>query len=308
MVIEGGKAPRRRGPQRPARRGPRVEQPQTVLRLPEDPYAADFPGRSGHGRAVMYLAIVTVVVAAIIAISSSKSKTTTGASSGVGGGVSAPPVQSVGQSQPSVGQPSGGTSVSSGDPAQQAGTVPFPGTSLHGVLIGYTHSKEGAEAAAANYVAAYGSETMLRTDTRHPLIHTIADPAIEQGLQSQLDQAFAIVDTGLGLDKSGNAPKGLTVVSRAFPVGVQATAYTNNTAAVAVWTNSMIGDAGTGSTNPVTESWNTITLNLAWVNGDWKWSSFTESEGPTPVSSQTASSSDLLQKAAQQFARLRYAP
>ena len=303
MVIEGGKAPRRRGPQRPARRGPRVEQPQTVLRLPEDPYAADFPGRNRHGRAAMYLVIVTVVVAAIIAISSSKSKTTTGASSGVGGGVSAPPVQSLGQSQPSV-----VASASGADPAQQFTAVPFPATSVNGVLIGYADTKNGAAAAATNYIAAYVSEPMVHTATRHTLVHTIADPAIEHNLQSELDQAFAAAARGYGLDANGNPPAGQTLVYRGVPAGVRVDSYTNNKAVVSVWTCTIDGIGGTGSTNPVSDTWSTLTVTLTWAQGDWRWNDFASSDGPTPVSNQTASSSNDLQKATQQFARLRYAP
>jgi hypothetical protein len=296
MVIEGGNGPGRGGAKPRARRGARVESPQTVLRLPDDPYDVDYPKRPGRGRGILALAGVTVVVSAVIAISSSQhgGKTPQAQSiAGVGGGV--PPASAAQTSSAGVG-------------TETYSDSQFPGTKSNGVMVGYPDTKEGAEAAATNYVAAYGSEVMLRTSTRHTMIHTIADPAIEQDLQGKLDQAFAIVANGYKLDKDGNPPKGLTVVSRAFPVGVQVTAYTNNKATVAVWANSIGGTSGTGSTHPVIEAWDTITLDLSWVNGDWKWSNFSEIDGPTPVSSQAASSSDLLQKAAQQFARLRYAP
>src|SRR5690348_10720108 len=94
MVIEGGSGPGRRGAKPRARRGPRVEEPQTVLRLPEDPYATDYPKRPGRGRGVLALAAVTVVVAAVIAISSSRHGKTdqAGAIAGVGGGVPQQPV------------------------------------------------------------------------------------------------------------------------------------------------------------------------------------------------------------------------
>ena len=301
MVIEGGSGgPGREGGGRQgrsgARRGPRVESPQTILRLPEDPYDVEFPKRPGRGRGVLALAAITVVVAAVIAVSTNRHDgkgTQAQTIAGVGGGV---PPASAAQNSTADGT------------VQSYGDTQFPGTKSDGVMIGYQDTKEGAEAAAANYVSAYGSEAMLHPASRHSLIHTIADPAVEQDLQGKLDQAFSIVANGYGLDKNGNPAKGQTVVSRAFPVGVQLTAFTNDKATVAVWTNSIGGTAGTGSTHPVIEAWSTITLGLSWVNGDWKWGNFSEVDGPTPVSSQAASSSDALQKAAQQFARLRYAP
>lgn len=235
-----------------------------------------------------------VVVAVVIAISSSKhhtGPTAQGASTGVGGGVP-PATATVGSTTPSTDE----------SPA-------FPSNSADGALVGYPDTRSGAEAAAANFVAAYGSEEMMTTTSRHKLVREIADPAIEPTLQHQLDQAFTLAAQGFGLDKNGKAPTGQTFVSRAVPFGTTVSTYTAAKATVAVWINMIAGTAGQGSTHPVSETWSTVTLNLTWVNGDWKWSSFTQADGPTPVpAGQQVSSSSDLQKAVQQFARLRYAP
>lgn len=298
MVIDGGDGPSRKGGKAPTRRGPRMEEPHTVIRLPEDPYAAGVPRRGGRGRGVLALGVLTVVVAAVIALSSGHKKAGDQAAiAGVGGGV---PEQS--SSIPAR------ASTATLPAAQPYTDTNFPGTELNGVLIGYPDTKEGAEAAALNFVAAYGSEAMLNTQARHKLIQTIADPAIVSGLQTQLDQAMAIVQSGLGLDTNGNAPAGETAVTRDFPLGVSAVSYSKTKATISVWTTSIAGTAGVNATHPVQETWSTDNVNLTWVNGDWKWSSFTQTEGPVPFSTQTGSSSDDLQKAAQQFARLRYAP
>jgi hypothetical protein len=248
---------------------------------------------------VLALAVVTVVVAAVIAISSSHSKKTdpAGQTAGVGGGVPQQPVS----------QTSG--DASQGDPTQQFTDTQFPAGKSNGVMVGYQDTQAGAEAAAANYIAGLGSEVILHPDSRHKLIQTIADPAIEANLQKTLDNAFAQTVQGYGLDSKGNPPAGQTLVYRAVPIGVSVqTPYANDKAVVSVWTDSIDGVAGTGSTNPVSNAWSTFTVTLTWANGDWRLNSFTQTDGPTPVSTQTASSSEDLQKAAKQFARLRYAP
>ena len=295
----GGARPRRTP--RPGRdrrgrdRDRRLEQPQTVIHLPKDPYQSDYPApKPRRGRGVLALAAVTVVVAAVIALNSrgghNKGDTSQGASTGVGGGVPAATVSTE-------------TSAASGNPA-------FPGqSSSNGALTGYPDTQVGAQAAAANYVADYGSEAMMSSDSRHQLVHAIADPAIEADLQKQLDQAFLLAAQGFGLNKDGKAPAQQNFVSRAVPFGTVVNNFTPGKATVAVWINMISGTAGPGSTHPVSETWSTVTLTLSWVSGDWKWSSFTQADGPTPVpAGQQVSSSSDLQKAVQQFARLRYAP
>jgi len=299
MVIDGGSGGPGRAGDGPRRgrsgRAPRIEQPQTVIRLPKNPYDGEFKApRARRGRGVLALAALVVVVAVVIAISSSKHNNGTagqGASTGVGGGV--PPASATVGSSATTG---------SSSPA-------FPTGSASGALVGYPDTQDGAAAAAANFVAAYGSDAMMTTDSRHKLVKAIADPAIEPTLQQELDQAFALAAQGFGLDKNGNAPTGQTFVSRAVPFGTTVANYSTAKAKVAVWINMIAGTAGQGSTHPVSETWATVTLNLTWVNGDWKWSSFTQANGPTPVpAGQQVSSSSDLQQAVKQFARLRYAP
>ena len=304
MVIEGGSGePSRTGDGARPRRGKpgrtaRLEQPQTVIHLPKDPYENDPKApRARRGRGVLALAAVVVVIAAVIAINSTRKNNTAtsqGASTGVGGGV-----------PPATATTAPGQSVPTGQNASPA----FPSGEAKGVAIGYADTKDGAMAAATNYIAAYVSEPMVHSDQRHAMIHQIADPAIEPQLQSELDTAFATAARGYGLDTSGNPPAGQTLVYRGVPAGVQVQSYTNDKAVVSVWTCTIDGIAGQGSTNPVTSTWSTLTVTLTWVNNDWRWNDFAQADGPTPVEgTQQASSSADLQKAVRQFARLRYAP
>lgn len=300
MVIDGGSGgPGRTGNGAPRRarpgRAPRIEQPQTVIRLPKDPYEGEFKApRARRGRGVLALAAVVVVVAAVIAINSSKHNNgaaSQGASTGVGGGVP-PATATVGGSSPAG-----------------AGSGPaFPTNSIGSVLVGYPNSQAGAEAAAANYVAAFASDDMVHPDSRHKLIQAIADPAIAAALQKSLDDAFNRTLSAYGLDAQGNPPKGQTFVYRNVPIGVNVQSYTSAKAVVAVWDTTIDGIAGPGSTQPITQTWSTSTLTLTWVGNDWRLNDVAQADGPTPVSTQQGSLPNDIQKAVQQFARLRYAP
>jgi hypothetical protein len=216
----------------------------------------------------------------------SGSSGSTGASAGSGGGT--------GASSPPVTTPYSGLAAAS--------------NSADGIPIGYPHPEAGAEAAAANYVVAYGSAAMVQPDARHKLVAAIADPAITSMLQSELDSTFTAADSSLGLSADGQPPTGLSFVARSVPVGVSVTSDSGDLATVAVWAVTFSGLAGTTSTHPVTENWTTITVTLHWTDGDWKWKSFTSADGPTPVGGQqTPSSSQALQQAVGQFGGLSYA-
>ncbi|NUR57912.1 MAG: hypothetical protein HOV87_04300 [Catenulispora sp.] len=174
--------------------------------------------------------------------------------------------------------------------------------------MGYPDTQQGAQAAAANYFAAFASDAMVHPDSRHKLVQTIADPAIAAGLQKSLDDAFTRGLKGFGLDAQGTPPKGQTLVYRNVPIGVSMQSYAGQKAVVAVWGIGIAGLAGPGSTEPVTQTWNTLTTTLTWVGGDWRLNAFEQADGPTPVSTQQASIPADLQKAVEQFSRLRYAP
>lgn len=298
MVIDGGSGGPGRTGEGPRRgrpgRAPRIEQPQTVIRLPKDPYDGEFRApRARRGRGVLALAGIVIVVAAVIAINSSKHTNNNasgqGASTGVGGGVP-PATGTVGSSAPAGASPA------------------FPTASIGSVLVGYPDTQAGAEAAAANYVSAFASDDMVHPDSRHKLIQTIADPAIEPALQKSLDDAFSRTLSAYGLDAQGNPPKGQTFVYRNVPIGVSVQSYTSAKAVVAVWDTTIDGIAGQGSTEPITQTWSTSTLTLTWVENDWRLNTFAQADGPTPVSTQQGSLPADIQKAVQQFARLRYAP
>ena len=203
-----------------------------------------------------------------------------------------------------------GNSSTTGGTAQSTATAPTGtqpvSTSQDGIATGFPHTSEGAQSAAVNYSVALGSSQMYATASRHAILQTIIDPAALEGLQARLDSSFTSQGSKLGL-QLGQAPKGLSFISRAIPVGTKIDSY-GSQSVVEVWNDSLFGLAGQGSTYPVTESWYTLTVTLDWADGDWKLSDFTQSDGPTPISgNQTPSSADMMANAVTEFGGFRYA-
>ncbi|MFI9323456.1 hypothetical protein ACIGXI_27255 [Kitasatospora aureofaciens] len=207
--------------------------------------------------------------------------------------------------------PTGGSSSDHAAPGAgpgPSGDQPV-GTTVNGIASGFPHSDQGAQSAAANYSVAIGSADMFRTDSRHTIIATIADPGAAGALQSRLDQGFG-GDTAAryGLDAQGRAPKGLTFVSRTVPVGTKSTNYNDGDAKVEVWCTGLTGLAGERSVQPVTTNWFTLALSLHWTGSDWKLTDFTSRQGPAPMpGDQQAATAEEITGAAQQFGGFRYA-
>ncbi|MEU9077786.1 hypothetical protein [Kitasatospora sp. NPDC048538] len=208
-----------------------------------------------------------------------------------------------------------GPSADRAAPTAPAGAGPAPsgdqpvGTTANGIGSGYPHTDAGAQSAAANYAVAVGSADMFRTDSRHTIIATIADPGAAPALQTRLDQGFG-GDTAAryGLDAQGRAPKGLTFVSRTVPVGTKSTGYNDGDAKVEVWCTGLTGLAGEHSVQPVTTNWFTLTLSLHWTGSDWKLTDFTSKQGPAPMpGDQQAATAEEITGAVQQFGGFRYA-
>lgn len=274
---------------------------RTRVKLPPDPYGDDEPRRSRARRPLILLGALVALVVAVAIVNANTHRS------------SDPQSQSQADSQPTTptgaGTQTGGAATDPSGPA----TAPIQGSGLpansaDSIPVGYPHTSTGAQSAAANYVVAYESSSMVSSTARHRLIDDIADPSIASSLQSQLDAAYSQIDTYYGLSSAGVPPVGQTFVSRATPMGVLLANYVGGSATVSVWVVGIAGLAGSGSTHPVTESWTTLTVTLHWTQGDWKWVSFTSSDGPVPTyGQQPVSGGQTLQNAVNQFGGLRYA-
>jgi len=285
----------------PTRRGPAAgaSGARTRIKLPVDPYspyAEDAPRRSRRLRGPLIIVGVVVVLFAVIALvnqndhGSSAGKSTADASSAA---------------SPATHAAAGAGAT--GSALTNAYSSSLASGNADGIPIGYPHTGNGSEAAAANYVVAFNSAEMVYSWYRVELLNAIADPADASTLRAQLDGSYAKVDSAYNLSSSGAAPAGDTFVERAAPVGVSLVSDNGNTAVVSVWVVTVQGLAGSTSQNPVSEFWSTVTVTLDWTRGDWKWVNFTDSDGPAPLGGlQTPAAGPTLQAAVSKYGGLTY--
>lgn len=189
------------------------------------------------------------------------------------------------------------------------GERPVGTKSAAGIPSGFAHDQQGAQSAAANYAVALGSADMFVKDSRDTVLDAIVDPSHLAAFEADFDKAYTPrLNRTFGLDDDGSAPDGYTFVSRTTPIGAKTTSYAEDRATVSVWCGGLVGLAGEHSTTPVTDSWFTITMTLAWTSGDWKIVSHSQQNGPAPVpGDDRASSADEIAKAVEGYGGFTYA-
>lgn len=203
----------------------------------------------------------------------------------------------------------GDDSASSDDAGDKPKTSATAPSGTKPVQAGFAHDEQGAQSAAANYAVALGSDGMFNRTQRHEIVQSIAAPDSADRLQSGFDADYsAAFLKQIGLSEDGKAPSGVTFVSRTLPAGTKVASFSDSAASVEVWCNGLFGLTGEKTTNPVTNSWFTVTMKLSWNGNDWKVLETSQKNGPTPVPGDSpVSGSDEMSKAVQDFGGFTYA-
>ncbi|MFJ6996353.1 hypothetical protein [Streptomyces sp. NPDC003090] len=194
--------------------------------------------------------------------------------------------------------------------APTAATGTKPVTGKNGTIpAGFAQDEQGAQSAAANYAVALGSAEMFDKAKRDEILAAIIAPSRLKHFQSTLDKAYSpSFYEKVGLKPDGTAPEGFAFISRTAPIGTKITSLKDSRATVEVWCAGLFGLAGEGSTKPVTNGWFTITMELEWVDGDWRTVTHSQKEGPAPVGGDTrASSAEEITDAVTGFGGFTYA-
>lgn len=164
----------------------------------------------------------------------------------------------------------GGRSVSaSGAPTDQRSGVP----------TGYPHSEGGAASAAANL-----SATLAYSVAQGP--GQVKEVAGQVGTASYASRVAAAYQDRQVLDPSA------TVLFRAVPITYRVLSYSDDRAAVRIWSVSIL--AGEDS-SPGAASFKTATIVVRWTNGDWKVDDVQDAvPGPTPVTASPTGGSEFV--------------
>ncbi|MET8449940.1 hypothetical protein [Streptomyces sp. NPDC005209] len=261
-----------------------AETGQTRTRLPEgDPYGGARRGARSSSRSLVTVVGVVVLLIAAIAFANR-------------GGDDTKSPSDTNQDKPAT------------SPTAATGEKPVE-SKAGGIPSGFAHSEQGAQSAAANYAVALGSADMFSKSRRDAILQTVITPSRVSGFEASLDQAYTpAFNKSVGLNEDGSTPKGYTFVSRTSPIGTKSTESSSDTATVEVWCSGLLGLAGQNSTNPVTNSWFTITMKLEWTAGGWKIITHSQKEGPAPVpGDDKASSADEMSKAVEEYGGFTYA-
>ena len=147
---------------------------------------------------------------------------------------------------------------------------PGPTTEVNGVPVGYARSEDGAVAAATNFNLLAGKNELLDLDAMTTAMRTLAAPSWKDDAGRQAESGYEYIVSTYGEDADVSA-----AVMRYDLVD-----FTTERASVRLWTVSL----ASGSKRPtVEEVWAIVTVDLVWVDDDWRVGGIESSVGPAPV-------------------------
>jgi hypothetical protein len=209
-------------------------------------------------------------------------------------------------------EPSPSAAVPADRPLTVNGEQVWSGRTVNGVPVGWDRSEAGAVGAATNYTSALASsELMFDADRRGAAVDTVAAPQARARLRRDLEeQAKVIAASFFGLQDGETALARIDpskVVFQTIPVRYRLDAYDGTRARVTLWQTGVGGYQD--SSLPPQEAWGMTTVQLQWIDKDWKETAATVRDGPVPVadSNPPTPAPDLIHEL-QQFKDYHYAP
>lgn len=157
-------------------------------------------------------------------------------------------------------------------PPVAAGT-PIPAGEAAGMPVGFAPGEHGAIVAAVAYATAPQRWLYFTDDEIRAAIDQIATPTAASRLADDVVAEVAIAREQLGAS-SGR------VWWLVRPLAWEVEFHDDNEARVSVWVVTVLSAAEVAA--PQSE-WMTVTLDLAWVDGDWRVDAVRDAPGPTPI-------------------------
>ena len=145
-----------------------------------------------------------------------------------------------------------------------------PTTDEDGIPLGYARTEEGAIAAAANFNLLSGRDDLLDREALTNAMQTFAAPSWKVEAADQAENGYEYIVETYGEDAEVS-----TAVLR-----YDVSDFSPERAVVKLWTVTVLS----GSARPnVDEVWGIVTINLEWVDADWRVGGIESSPGPAPV-------------------------
>lgn len=154
-------------------------------------------------------------------------------------------------------------------PSSTAGAV----SQQAGMAIGFSRSEEGAVAAAVAHATASQRWLYFTDDEIRAAVAEIATPVAAGRLAADV-----VAEIGLARDQLGASPGRVWWLVR--PMAWRLEHHGSDEASVSVWVVTVLAAAEVAA--PQTE-WLTVTIDLAWVDGDWRVNGVRDAPGPTPI-------------------------
>lgn len=143
--------------------------------------------------------------------------------------------------------------------------VDAPHPETNGVPTGFPDSAGGAIQAASAFDCVLGGPLVIHPDAFRAAVRTMAAPGMATTMLQAADATLTSLDANTGLISAAAAGKAVAV--RCIPIGYRLETFTPSAAAVDVWTEQIVA---VDQSLPPTVTYDTITLSLVWVGGDWR--------------------------------------
>lgn len=148
-----------------------------------------------------------------------------------------------------------------------------PAGDAAGVPVGFASNKAGAISAAVTYSTAAQRWLYFTDDEIKAAIAEIATPAAAERLADDV-----VADVSMARGQLGQSEGRIWWLVR--PLAWRVDDYRDTEARVSVWTVTILSAAGVAA--PQSE-FLTVTLDLSWVDGDWRVDGVRDTPGPTPI-------------------------
>lgn len=181
-----------------------------------------------------------------------------------------------------------GTTAEVGPTTSTVATAEAVGPSfvVDGIGHGWRRDEDGARAAAVSAVSATGAIATAGFITRDDLIGSIAS----SGFAGQLADESARQLDELAIELGGVGVVPSQLVWAELPLRARVLSFSQDAAAVEVWSVLVVGVPGHGAPRQV---WRTVTVGLIWEREDWRVDSWQNEAGPTPALAATSTVSSV---------------